>query len=258
MNKFPNSINEVRDYVAAEIERARKTLPPSQWQALLIGMSDDGELNATPCGFVLPFHYPATIEELDENNPDHFSLPQSPWKEHRKRIIEFAEQYEMFAALDDDAQSVQASELHMQRRIAVLQDACAHFGPALTIFGFESDSESFWEVNSFHISGPRIPAVPTPISDVQVLSRLCRHTHSYIGRSRFHIQGGAIAEVSFDGADTTDATIDLLRNIPRLRELLGKLRKMSLQKTLVTSRSLKFLERELPHVEISYKHYLQI
>ena len=71
------------------------------------------------------------------------------------------------------------------------------------------------------------------------------------------MEGGAITEVSFDGADTTDATIDLLRSVPRLGELLGKLRKISLKRTLVSHRSLRFLERELPHVEIAYSHYLE-
>jgi hypothetical protein len=139
----------------------------------------------------------------------------------------------------------------------VLQDACAHFDPALTIFGIESDSESWSEANTFHIAGPRIPAPPIPVSDIQILARLCRQTHSCVGRSRFEIENGAIAGVSFDGAGTTNATIDLLRGIPRLRELLVRLRRMSLQSTLVTDRSLRFLKRELPHVAITYSHSLK-
>lgn len=127
----------------------------------------------------------------------------------------------------------------------------------MTVFGIESDIETWWEVNTFHISGPRIPSPPTPVSDAQVLARLCQHTHSYVGQSRFQIEDGAIVEVSFDGADTTDATFDLLRDVPCLRELLGKLRRMSLQSTLVTGRSLRFLERELPHVEIVYSNLLE-
>jgi hypothetical protein len=159
--------------------------------------------------------------------------------------------------LDNDAESTRASDRHKQRRIQVLQDACATFDPAMTIFGIESDTETWWEANTFHISGPRIPSPPPPVSDAQVLSRLCRHTHSYIGQSRFQIEDGAIVEVSFDGADTSDSTIDLLRNVPRLRDLLGKLRRMSLQSTLVTGRSLRFLERELPHVKVTYSHFLE-
>jgi hypothetical protein len=62
-------------------------------------------------------------------------------------------------------------------------------------------------------------------------------------------------EVSFDGGSTTDATIDLLRGVADLKVLLGKLRRMSLQHTLITDRSLKFLERELPHVEIIHSDY---
>jgi hypothetical protein len=95
------------------------------------------------------------------------------------------------------------------------------------------------------------------LSNAQLLARLCRHTHSYVGRSRFGIESEAITEVSFDGACTTDATIDLLRGIPNLRDLLRRLRRISLESTLVTERSLKFLERELPHVEIAYSHYLE-
>lgn len=139
----------------------------------------------------------------------------------------------------------------------MLQEACVVFDPALTVFGIERDIETWWETNTFHISGPRIPFPPAPVSDAQVLARLCRHTHSYVGQSRFRIEDGAIVEVSFDGGDTTDATIDLLRGIPHLRDLLSRLRRVSLQHTLVTDRSLRFLERELPHVEIAYSYYLE-
>ncbi len=253
----PASLKEVRDYVAAEIERARTQLSPDEWQALLIGVSDQGEIAAYPCLLVLPFHYPATIGELDDYGPDHFGFPEASWELRWQEIPEFAKQYEIFAALDDDAESIRASDRHQHRRIQVLQDACVPFDQALTIFGIDSDTETWWEANTFHISGPRIPPPPAPVSDAQVLARLCRHTHSYIGRSRFAIEDGAIVEVAFDGADTTDTTIDLLRGIPRLRELLSKLRRMSLQSTLVTERSLRFLQRELPHVEIAYSHYLQ-
>jgi hypothetical protein len=251
------SAKEVRGYLAAELERARTLLAPDQWQALLVGVSDQGEVAAYPCRLVLPFHYPATIEELEDYGPDHFTFPESSWELRWQEIPEFAEQYKIFAALDDDAESTRASDRHKHRRIEVLQDACASFDPALTVFGIESDTETWWEANTFHISGPRIPSPPAPVSDAQVLARLCCHTHSYVGQSRFQIEDGAIVEVSFDGADTTDATVDLLRDIPRLRELLGRLRRMSLQSTLVTDRSLRFLERELPHVQIAYSHYLE-
>jgi hypothetical protein len=251
------SVQEVRGYLAAELERARTQLAPDVWQGLLVGVSDQGEIAAYPCRLVLPFHYPTTIEELDDFGPDHFTFPETSWKLRWQQIPEFAEQYEVFAALDDDTESTLASDRHKHRRIEVLQDACAPFDPALTVFGIESDTETWWEANTFHISGPRIPSPPTPVSDAQILARLCRHTHSYVGQSRFQIEGGAIVEVSFDGADTTDATIDLLRDVPRLRELLGRLRRMSLQSTLVTDRSLRFLERELPHVEITYSHHLE-
>ncbi len=251
------SVIAVRRHLAAELERARTQLAQDQWQALLVGVGDQGEIAAYPCRLVLPFHYPATIEELDAYGPDHFTFPQSSWELRWQEIPEFVEQHEVYAALEDDAESTRASARQKQRRIEVLQDACAPFDPALTIIGVESDIGEWWEVNTFHISGPRIPSPPTPVSDAQILARLCRHTHSYVGRSRFHMEGGAIMEVSFDGADTTDATIDLLRSVPRLGELLGKLRKMSLKSTLVSHRSLRFLERELPHVEIAYSHFLE-
>lgn len=251
------SVKEVRDYLAAEIDLAHTQLPPEQRQALLVGVSDQGEIAACPCGLVLPFHYPATIAELDDSPRDHFSFPEGTWGSRRRAIPEFVHQYEIFSALDDRAESIRASDCHKQRRIQVLQDACAVFDPTLTVFGIESDIETWWETNTFHISGARIPSPPAPVSDAQVLARLCRHTHSYVGQSRFRIGDGAILGVSFDGADTTDATIDLLRGIPHLRDLLSRLRTVSLQHTLVTDRSLRFLERELPHVEITYSYYLE-
>ncbi|HLH53629.1 MAG TPA: hypothetical protein VKY92_08435 [Verrucomicrobiae bacterium] len=260
MSKSPAeqaSVEEVRNYLAAEIELARTQLKVAQWRTFLVGVSDQGEIAASPCSLVLPFQYPATIAELDDYPRDHFSFPEGDWGSRRRAIPEFAEQHEIFSALDDHAESVRASDNHKRRRIQVLQDACTPFDPALTFFGIESDTETWWEVNTFHISGPRIPSPPAPVSDAQVLARLCRHTHSYVGQSRFQIENEAIVEVSFDGADTTDGTIDLLRGILGLRELLSKLKRMSLQHTLVTNRSLRFLERELPHVEIAYSHYLQ-
>jgi hypothetical protein len=34
------SVKDVRDYLTAEIKRARMQLAPEQWQALLVGVSD--------------------------------------------------------------------------------------------------------------------------------------------------------------------------------------------------------------------------
>lgn len=251
------SVNEVRDYVAAELGLARTQLPPEQRRTPLIGVSDIGEIAACPCRLVIPFHYPATIAELDDYPTDHFSFPEGDWGSRWRAIPEFVHQYEIFSGLDDRADSIRLSDIHQRRRVQVLQDACASFDPALTFFGIESDTETWWEVNTFHTSGPRIPSPPTPVSDAQALTRLCRQTHSYVGKSRFQIEDGAITGVSFDGASTTDTTIDLLRDVPRLGDLLGKLRRMSLQSTLVTDRSLRFLKRELPDVDIVYSHYLE-
>jgi hypothetical protein len=255
-NSSPASAEEVRDYLIAELERFRTHLSPDQWQALLVRVSDEGEIAAFPCHLVLPFHYPASIEELDEFEREHFQFPDTSLKLRRQRISEFAAQYQHLSELEDPVESIRASERHRQRRIELLQDACAGFDSGLTVFGIESDVWTWWEVNTFHIFGPRIPPPPAPVSDAQVLARLRRHTHSSAGQSSFRTEDNAIVEAAFNGADTTDATIDLLRGVPRLRELLGKLRRMSLQKTLVTNRSLKFLERELPQVEVDYSHYL--
>src|SRR5690606_33514619 len=115
------SIKEVRNYLTAEIERARTQLSPDQWQALLVGVSDQGEIGAFPCRLVLPFHYPASIAELDDYGPDHFTFPEKSWELRWREIPEFAEQYEVFAALDDDAESTRVSDRHKQRRILVLQ-----------------------------------------------------------------------------------------------------------------------------------------
>jgi hypothetical protein len=253
----PTSVKEVRDFLVAEVQRARTQLSANEWHALLVGVSDEGEVAAYPCNLLLPFYYPRTVDELDDYGPDHFSFPESSWKLRWQQISEFAQQYEVYNALDDDEAEIRAEACHKTRRVEVLQEACASIDSRLTIFGIESDTETWWEANTFHISGPRIPSPPTPISDAQLLARLCRQTQSYVGRSRFHIEDGAITGVSFDGASTTDATIDLLRDVPRLRDLLGRLRRMSLKSTLVTDRSLRFIKRELPHVEIVYSHYLE-
>jgi len=207
-----------------------------------------------PCRLVLPFHYPATIAELDELGPDHFEFPETSLKLSRQKIEEFVKQHSLLSDLDEK-EFIRAGEHFMGRKINVLQEACSTLDPTLTVFGIESDNETWWEVNTFHISGPRIPTPPNPVSDVQLLARLRRQTHRHVGQGCFGMEEGAIVEVSFDGGSTTDATIDLLRGVADLKVLLGKLRRMSLQHTLITDRSLKFLERELPHVEIIHSDY---
>lgn len=247
----------IREQVRDDLKRAKLSLTLEQFEALLIGVSDEGEIAVYPCRFILPFHYPATIEELDEYGPDHFQFPQEQWELKWKEIPEFAQQYDHWFSIDDDAISYQLGERNLQTRIRRFQEACSVLDPTLTIFGIESDTETWWEVNTFHISGPRIPPPPLPQSDAQLLARLCRHSHSYVGESRFTIEDAEITEASFNGADTTDRTIDLLRGVPNLSVLLRGLRKISLENTLVTSRSLQFLKRELPHVEVIYSHFLE-
>jgi hypothetical protein len=205
------SVEASRAFLSAEIRRAQKQLQSEQWSACLVGVGDRGEVSMYPCNLVLPFYYPETIAELDEYGRDHFEFPEAEWRIQWQSIQEFVDQYGQYAAMEDKAQSTDAEVRHRQRRIKVLRDACAAFDPTLTIFGIESDSETWWEVLTFHIFGPRIPSPPEPKSDAQLLARLCRHTHSYVGRSRFGIEDEAITEVSFDAACTTDATIDLRR-----------------------------------------------
>ena len=127
-----------------------------------------------------------------------------------------------------------AEEHHRQCRMATLREACSGFDQALTVFGIQSDLETWWEVNTSHISGPPIPPPPPPRSDAQLLAPLLRQTQNHVSKSVFGISGGAITEVTLNGACTTDATIDLLRGISNLKELLRCLRKVSLRTTLVT------------------------
>src|SRR5262245_30421080 len=97
----PASVEEVRNYLAAELERAQTLLLPDQWQAILIGVGDQGAIAAFPCRLALPFHYPASIEELDQRPTNHFVFVKKPlWSLRRHVVREFAEQYERFAALD--------------------------------------------------------------------------------------------------------------------------------------------------------------
>jgi hypothetical protein len=277
-----------------EILRAIKSLNGKGYDTMLIGVADQGPLTVSPCRLLLPFHYPATIEELDHAHPSHFefaadvlknpnwqptkseladstntrigqryldnwafaSFRNAPrlWSIRRKNIRYLAKLYED-SRNKEGMEFVSASDRRFELTLHILQEACAGFDPKLTIIGIESDSGSWWEVNTFHVSGPPIPPPPAPRSAVQVLARLCRHQHSYVGRSRFTIQRGVITEVAFDGACTTDATVDLLRGIPGLRELLNGLRKISLRHTLVTKQSLEFLRLQLPGAKISWSAY---
>ena len=236
--------------------------PSVQSPAVLVEISawgDWGKIAASPCGLVLPFHYPATMEELDEPERDHFIPASKSWKPNWQSIPEFEDQNKVYSDTEDNvedkAELMRVEQIHRQRRISVLQEAASSFLPTLTVFG--NDSASWTEVNTFHISGPRLPQPPAPVSDIQILARLCKHTHSYVGQNRFRMEHGAITGVDFNGADTTDITIDLLRGVPNLAHLLRNLKKMSLKSTLVTDRSLNFLARELPHLEVSYSHYLK-
>lgn len=250
------SAKEIRDYLSDEIRRAQNDLLPSQWQSLLVGLGDAGEVSVHPCLLALPFHYPATIDELDGLDREHFDFPGQPWEPRWRTIPEFSSLSEILDTIEDDKEYTHTAKRHLQHKVRTLQNACTSLDPSLTIFGIESDIETWWEANTFYISGPPIPSPPPPVSDIQILARLCRHTHSYVGKSRFQIEEGAITAVNFDGADTTDETIDLLRDVPHLSKLLHKLRRLSLLSTLVSDRSLEFLEKELPHVRIRHSHFL--
>src|SRR6266705_2782618 len=110
------SVKAVQAYINAEVHRAQKQLSPDQWQAILVGASDQGEIAAYPCRLVLPFHYPATLDELDEYGPEHFSFPKSSWDLLRQPIHEFCEQYKVVFAIADNAESVRAEYDHRRRR----------------------------------------------------------------------------------------------------------------------------------------------
>lgn len=192
------SVELIRRHLAAEIERAREELPAGRWEAILVGVSDYGRIAAYPSRLILPFHYPKTDAELHEYGPDHFEFPEDVWELRWEEIPEFVAQYEVFAALKDDRDSNHASERHRRRRIAVLRGACALFDPDLAVFGVESDNEEWWEVNTFHVAGPHLPSPPSPVSDVQLLARLCCQT-GRSARNALKFEDGAVVEVFSTG-----------------------------------------------------------
>src|SRR5687767_5284119 len=99
-----DSVKAVHEYLRAEIRRAQEQLTSDQWEAIMVGMSDQGVIISSPCRLVLPFHYHASIEELNHRGPPHFNFPKSPWKHCRQDIPEFAEQYQVVSALEDGAE----------------------------------------------------------------------------------------------------------------------------------------------------------
>jgi hypothetical protein len=293
-DEIAKSVTEVRDFLKGEIARAKQTLRSGKWDTILVGVSDCGELSVHPCRLLLPFHYPVTIDELDAEKPDHFEFAESVlkdanwkpdkskpndgedmkdlkrffgnhafasyrkaprmWSVQRHAVPLFEKLYDKVTAKEGlEFEKVAAQQEKVQRQI--LQEACAKFDPKQTIIGIESESEEWWEVLTFHIQGPRIPQPPAPVSDVQLLCRLHRQTHNYIGKTAFTSKRGRITEIHLDGACTSDTTIDLLRGIANLKSLCNALKEISLRSTLVTRKSLDFLKAELPHVKVSWSAY---
>lgn len=284
------AVTEVRHFLNSEVTRARRTLKDGKWDTMLVGVSDLGELTLHPCRLLLPFHYPATIGELDDEMPDHFEfaermLKNPNWQPDKAELdggdVAELQRYfgnhafpsyrnasriwsvpshdvrlfkKLYDRLDDQEglEFEKASAQLKSVQLQILQEACAEFDSEQTIIGIESESEEWWEVLTFHIHGPPIPPPPPPVSDVQLFCRLRRQTHNYIGKSAFTIIRGRIAEICLDGACSSDATINLLRGIPNLKSLCAALQTISLRSTLVTRKSLDFLKIELPHVKISW------
>lgn len=291
---FNKAVAQVRAFLKREMARANRNLKDGRWNVILVGISDSGELSVHPCRLLLPFHYPKDIAELDAEQPSHFELAESilknpdwrpeetkntdnqdmdmlnrllgkhayasyrnaprMWSVRCEIIPLFAKLYEGTATkhgLDFEKASDHKKELQLK----VMRQACAGFTAEKTIIGIESDSEEWWEVLTFHLHGPLIPSPPPPVSDVQLLCRLRRHTHNYIGSSAFTIKRGRIIQLNLDGGCTTDASIDLLRDMPNLGSLLAGLKLISLQSTKITKKSLRFLKTELPRTKILWSPY---
>jgi hypothetical protein len=56
----PETQRLLADYIKAEIARAKSQLNTSLWDAIMVGVSDQGEVAVSPCRLILPFHYPAS------------------------------------------------------------------------------------------------------------------------------------------------------------------------------------------------------
>lgn len=251
--KQSDCIALLRDAIQSELARFDRSAS-TEWNRVCIGFGDEDDVVVMPCRLLLPFHYPSTIEDLDAVKPAHFDFP-ADWDPRLFHIPLFREQYDEVSQHDTDIGFMSAFARTLQKRIELARDACRRTSGDVTFFGIERESDEWWEVLTFHLSGPPLPSAPMPRSDVQLYCRLKRQTHAGIGRYSFGIENGVVTELSLDGASTTDKTVSLMLAVPNLSELCCHLQRLSLKNSLVSRDSIVLLRRALPNVQIEHSYF---
>lgn len=249
----------VREYLSNEIQRAESLLSTNQFNALMVGVGEDHQITVFPCTVPASFHYPTSLEELETTTQLHFNLTNHLLKP-QPLPIPGLKKFDNIRIENVDRPTGFPFDLvgrpDMARIIKILRNSFGALDPTLTIIGCEASFSSFLEVHAFHLAGPPMPSPELPVSDVPVLSRLCAHAlglpwdsqnwYKRI-RDRLYFEDGSVVVIDLAGA--TDETIDLLRDVPNLAKLLANLRTIDLKYASISSRSLNFLKKELPHVE---------
>ncbi|WP_196140635.1 hypothetical protein [Aliikangiella sp. G2MR2-5] len=248
-------MTEIIEFLKSEIKRSEETLSTEYNQAYIVGCSDDGQIAVFPCQLQIPFHYPKSISELESyDEPQHFIIDESNWNEEWLTVAEFEKDYETACLPENEEKFDELINDAINKRIMTLKEACVQLNVLKPIVFVQSESEYWFEVNTIHLAGPELPEMPEPSCDIEVLSRLLRHTVSAPQYS-LKIENGVVTEVDLNGGSTNDSTIDLLRNIPNLSELLKGLKRINLESAAISTKSLDFLKTEIQDVELNYTPY---
>jgi hypothetical protein len=243
-----DTIKELILFLSAGIDQMSRQYPDNSWDTVMLQLFDDGLISFIPCRPVLPFYYPATIEELGPPSKPHLEFAKD-WKRYTKVFTVFRKLYEQ-AQNAPGEQFCKLFESYHRFRMDCVTEASKSMRTQFRILAHE-ESGILREVTSLHVSGTPLPSPPAPRTSIQAFARLYGHTHSMIGRSGpMTFEGNDLVALQFLGHEVTDQTLALLDAVPNLRELCASLRTITFESTLVSAGAIRHLQQRLPHVKI--------
>ncbi|WP_146369235.1 hypothetical protein [Symmachiella macrocystis] len=238
------------------------SLTPEEWDIVICCVWDEGRVAAEPAKCLLPFRFPQTESDLDQN-VEHFKIPHMNQfvsiyvAEHEKQYIAvdrlLPDEGADTDAFDTEFAHLTDQKIQLMRETAdssTIREQLESLGISKSIFAAIA-SETYHEVNLIHIFGPDLPSPQPPQTSLEVFSRLLHHADHYVSKHcGLEFEDGALVSVKLDGGDTTDATIELLTDVENLQSLCRDLRTISILESKVSERGEHKLRTLLPHVNV--------
>lgn len=242
----------LQDYLRTEHARFIKELP-GKFDVVLLRIYDGGNFVAFPGTKLLPFFYAESLSEVEKDH-HHFTYPIS-WKVMTSYISDFDVFYHNLPDGDHEEEAfLWGFDELLALKIKVLRAACTSLPKDTQVVAFVHDTP-FWVPLAIHVSGPALPDLPVPHSDVSVFCRLRHASHNYVGKSAFKWDGQHIAEVGIDGSELDDAALQFLFEIADLKKLCPALRLITMKNSSVTTAMAEKVRQILLGVTIEHSEY---